>query len=126
MEESLNEEPKLEFENIKKHVSEYLKNRLEYFKLSTIEYTAKVAQSVVFVMVISLAILLFWIFANITAAIAIGEAMGRMTYGFSIVAFFNLVLALFILVTRKALIFKPVGNWIIKVLTKSLETDENN
>jgi len=125
MEEPVNEEPKLEFENIKTHVSDYLKNRLEYFKLSIIEYTAKVAQSIVFVIVISLAILLFWIFANITAAMAIGESIGRMTYGFAIVALFNLALALFILIARKAIISRPVGNWIIKVLTKSLEADEN-
>jgi hypothetical protein len=125
MEEPLDKDSKIEFESIKKHVSNYLKNRLEYFRLSAVEYSAEIARSVVFVIVISIAILLFWIFVNITAAIAIGEVYGKMTIGFLAVALFNLLLSLFIFIARKALIFRPVGNWIVKILTKSIEEDEN-
>ena len=125
MEEPLNEEPKLEFESIKGHVTDYVKNRLEYFKLSAIEYLAKIAQSVVFVIVMSLVFLLFWFFVNVTAAIAIGEAYGKMTIGFLALAFFNLALGLIIVLARKALIIRPVGNWIVEILTKGIEEDEN-
>jgi len=125
MEEPVNEEPKLEFE-ISRHTFQIIwktglnisiiYNRI-YRQSSTVYclcYRYIFGDS--FVLDI----------ANITAAMAIGESIGRMTYGFAIVALFNLALALFILIARKAIISRPVGNWIIKVLTKSLEADEIN
>jgi len=126
MEEPIDEEPKIDFGNIKNHIAEYLKNRLEYFKLSAVEYSAKVAQSIIFVMIITVVLLVFWLFANITAAIAIDNATGNKGTGFLVVSLFNLLLAIFIMLARKALIFKPVSNWIVKILIKSLDADENN
>jgi len=126
METPENEGPDLDFGNIKTHVTDYLKNRIEYLRLSAVEYTAIVAQSIIFTVMVAMVLLIFWLFANVTAAIAIGEACGHMTTGFMVVALVNLFLAIIIILARKALIFKPVSNWIVKILTKSIEADENN
>ncbi len=126
MENSNDGEPKLEFESIRKHATEYLKNRLEYFKLVIIEYFARLAPSIVLLLVIGMIMLVFWVFANISAALAIGNALQNPSMGFLIVSGINLVLALFIFAARKALIFKPVSNWLVQILLKSMDADENN
>jgi len=126
MEEPFYEEPKIDFGNIKKHVTDYLKNRLEYFKLTAIEYSATLLESVVLVVVLGVIFLFVWVLANVTAAIAIGESIGKMSIGFLIITLFNLALGLIIIAVRKTLILKPLSNWIVKTLTKSLDADEHN
>jgi len=125
MEDNDGGEPKLEFDSIKAHATEYVKNRLHYFKLTTIEYLAKLAPSIVLLIIISLIILVFWVFVNIYAALAIGNAIQNVSMGFLMVSGINIVLALLIIAARKALVVKPVSNWIVKILVKSMEADEN-
>jgi len=125
MEEPLDEEPNIDWDGMKSHVTGYIKNRIEYFKLSLIEYIAEVAESVVLAAILAVIILTLWFFANITAAIALGEVIGKMSIGFLIVTGFNFMLGIIIIAARKPLLLKPISSHIIKILSKSLEADEN-
>ena len=125
MEEANHGDETFHFDAMKGRVKDYINNRIEYFKLAVIEYIAKFMPVVVFVIIMGILLLLTWIFANIAVAVAISRATGSLTEGFLIISGFNLVLAVIFLFAYKKIIVKPVSNFTVKILIKSLEADEN-
>ena len=125
MEDINKEDEKIDFNMVKDHLMDYLNNRLKSFQLTVIEYVAKILPVFVFVAIIALVILVFWIFGNIAAALAIGRAIDNIALGLLIMAIFNLILGAILVFAFKDLIHKPVSNWIVKILSLSLESDEN-
>jgi len=125
MEDQGDGEPKLEFDSLKNHATEYFKNRLHFIKLTVVEYIARLAPAFVFIFIISLFFLVFWIFINVSAAISIGKEIQNLSMGFLIVSGINIFIAILVYAARKAIIFKPVSNWLVKLLLKSTEEDEN-
>jgi hypothetical protein len=125
MEDNKKDPEKIDFNDLKDHVKGYIENRLKLLQLTVIEYIAKVSPVFVLVALMALVLLVFWIFVNISAAIAIGRAIDSMAFGFLIISGFNLLLCGFFVLTFKGLIQKPVSNWIVKILTQSLESDDN-
>jgi len=125
MEEAKQEEDTFHFDTLQGHIKEYINTKIEYFKLSVIEYIARIMPVIAFIAILSILLLLFWIFANYAAALAIGDAIGSETGGICIIAALNLLLAIIFSMAYKRMIFKPVSNFTVKILLKSLEEDEN-
>ncbi len=99
---------------------DYTKTSLELFKLQTIEKFAAVFSSLASRVVVFITVTLFTLFLNIAIALWIGEILGKIYFGFFVMAVFYSIIATIVYVYRKTWIEKPVRNTIIdKMMDKS-------
>jgi predicted RND superfamily exporter protein len=125
MEEHIPDDPKADFNQLKNHFTDYLKNRVEYFRLSVIETIAKSTPPMVLVALVSVFGLIFWIFVNIAAIIALGAWCENIAAGYLIMCGVNLLIVIILIVGYNPMINKPVSDLMVKILTDSKDTDEN-
>ena len=90
----------------------YLKINFELFKLKAIDKSADVFSTILSKLVLYIVIVLIILSLNIGLALWIGELLGKLYYGFFIVAAFYVLVALFLHYKRN-LIKSPVNDAII-------------
>lgn len=107
-------------ESIIENTESYTKNQLELIELKTIKKIARTSSSVASGIGVIVFIMFFLTVLNIGLSIMIGDYLGKLYYGFFIIAGFYLLLTIIVIAFRKNLIGAPVGNLIIKRLTNTL------
>lgn len=119
----MEEEPNL-IESLFEKSEAYAKTNLDLFKLKAIDNTADVVSTVLSKLVFYVVVLLVIFSINTGLALWIGEMLGKLYYGFFIVAAFYVLLAL-VLYFVPGLIKSPVNNSIIlKMLNKKKDEKE--
>ncbi len=111
-------EIKQEFEEFQKVLREYIELRIELTQLNVYDLTTQLGARLMEAFLMALATLSAFLFLGIGLAFFIGEYLGNYSFGFFIVAGFNILLLLIGFMFNESLIFKPLRfvllKWIIK------------
>ena len=97
---------------------EYLETRVELVRLKAIDKTSDVISSLAASIIIILVFLLFILSLNIGVAIWVGELLGKIYYGFFIVAGFYAIVGLILLLVKDKWIKGSVSKLIIEKVIK--------
>ncbi len=100
-------------ENLYEHLEAYSKTSIELYKLKAIEKTAEVSSTLASGIAVITVASFFVLFINLGIAMWLGELLGKIYYGFFIVAGFYAFTTLLIYLFRKQWIKKPISNSII-------------
>lgn len=92
---------------------QYGKTSLELLKLKTLDKSADMISNMLSWIFILVLAVLFFVPLNIGVALWLGELLGKAYLGFFAVSGFYIVLVLFFMLFRKALLKKPLNNSII-------------
>jgi hypothetical protein len=95
---------------------DYLEIRLELLKLKAVDKCCTVVSSVVTGLSIALIGFVFFFILNFGVAFWLGEVLGRLYYGFFIVAGFYALIGLVFYIFRNKIFKEPLCNMIIKKL----------
>lgn len=109
------------FEILFEKASDYIETRVELLKLQAVDKSTDVASSVTSKIIIAILILFFLVMANIGVALLIGDALGKVYWGFFIVAGFYLLVGLIFYAFRNQLLKTPMSNYIVKNILKEEE-----
>jgi len=105
-------------ESLLEKASEYGKTSLELVKLKSIDKTADVVSTIVPHSVVFVLVASFMLFLNLGLALWLGDILGKMFYGFFVVAAFYILTGLIIHFFLHNPIKKLVGNYFIKHVLK--------
>lgn len=97
---------------------EYGKTSLELAKLKALDKTSEVLSSIIPHSVIILLIASFFLFLNLGLAFWIGEFLGKIYFGFFIIAIFYGFVGVFIRLFMFKLLKRKIGNYMVKLLFK--------
>ncbi|RZJ68283.1 MAG: hypothetical protein EOO50_02360 [Flavobacterium sp.] len=96
----------------------YAKTNIELYKLKAIDKTTDVFSSVASGIVIGVIITFLVIILSIGASLWIGELLGKLYYGFFIVAGFYALLAIILVATKKRVLEVFFNNYIVHEIFK--------
>lgn len=112
------EEKATMIESLFEKAESYVQTNIDLFKLKAIDKSADVISSIVEKLAIIIVVLLIVLMVNIGLALWIGELVGKLYYGFFIVAAFYVLVA-FILYFKSSVIIKaPINDSIILQMIK--------
>ncbi len=97
---------------------------LHLLKLRTLDKAADVLSNVVSWLPLLVAVTLFILILNIAIAIWLGDILGKMYYGFFIVAGFYAIFTLLCFFFRKSMLKYPLNNLIINEVLKGEEDEQ--
>ncbi|MFC6876713.1 hypothetical protein [Flavobacterium myungsuense] len=103
----------------------YSKTSIKLFKYSAVYKSANILSSLSVKFVLILLLLFFFFFLNIGIAIYLGEYLRKIYYGFFVVAGFYILITIFFLVFKDALIKTPVSNFIIRITLNNNHNDSH-
>jgi len=96
-------------------VEAYSKTNFELFKLKAVDKTADISSRLLSRTLLLIAISFFALFINIGLSFWIGELLGKIYYGFAVVAGFYALVSITLLITHQIFI-KKMKNYIISHL----------
>jgi hypothetical protein len=106
------------FESLLERATEYVKTSLELAKLKALDKTTDMISSFIPHAVVFVLIVLFLFFLNIGLAFWLGEILGKIFYGFFVVAAFYFLIGIFIHLFMHKWLKKNVSNYFIQKLLK--------
>ncbi len=106
--------PTLQIETLYEKGGQYAKTAIQLTKLKSLETTTVVATAVVSRLSVIVMMSLFALVLNIGIALYLGEALGKIYYGFFIVAAFYFISGMVLHLFLKKWIQKPLSDFIIK------------
>ncbi len=105
-------------ERIVQQAKQYGKSSIELFRLKAIDKTADVLSSLVSKLFVIVYFILVFVLLNIGAALWIGDVLGKLYYGFIVVALFYSVFGIILYASRHTWLKDPTRNYIIVQLLK--------
>jgi hypothetical protein len=105
-------------ESLVDRATEYGKTTFELVKLKALDKTSEVVSSVVPHSVILILFASFVLFLNLGLALWLGEILGKLYYGFFVIAAFYILTGLVIHIFMYKCLKKIVCNYVIKQLLK--------
>ncbi len=111
-------EDKSKIEQIYERVEQYVLTTVELYKLKALQKVAETATTVITSVLMGLFGLLFLLFVSVGLAVYLGEIMGRMHYGFMIVAGIYLLFAIVVYVLRTAVLKDKLNTYIVRKIFK--------
>jgi ABC-type multidrug transport system fused ATPase/permease subunit len=102
-----------EFEKLYFRIKTFSSTSYELAKLKSLEVATSVATSLISVLSVTVMVVLFTIFFNIGMALWLGDLLGKVYYGFFIVAIFYLVVGVILYFFLRKWIKGPVSKLII-------------
>lgn len=105
-------------ESLLERASEYSKTTYELIRLKVLDKITDVFSTLVPHSVVIILIASFMLFLNLGLALWLGELLGKMYYGFFVVAGFYILAGIFIHVFLNKWLKRVVGNYFIKHLLK--------
>ncbi|MDP3398485.1 MAG: phage holin family protein [Bacteroidales bacterium] len=111
------------FEILLERSEDYIRTCIKLFKLNTINKILKVGSAIITKAVVTLFLFMFLFIASIGGSILLGETLGRLWYGFAIVAAFYGIVAIVIALFLNNWFKRMVSNFILKQIVK-IEPDE--
>ena len=112
----MQENPLNSIEALWQKISSYLETKILLLKLQAIDKSSAIIASIVSKLILLLAVIFFLFLINIGIALWIGSLLGKLYYGFFILAGFYIIVALLLYVFRKKLLKEPINNFLIKEL----------
>ena len=106
------------FELLLERATDYGKSSLELAKLKTIDKTTEIVSSLIPLSVAVLLILTFLLFLNLGLALWLGEILGKIWFGFFVVAAFYGFIGIVIHFFMHKWLKKLICNYIIKQVLK--------
>lgn len=97
-------------------LKEYGDTRLDLFKLKSINKASGFFSSVVMGLILAVILFMVLTFISIGAALLIGFLLGKMFYGFFIIALIYIIIGLILYSGREKILRAPVSNKLIKEL----------
>ena len=91
----------------------YAKTTLELCKYEAVYKSADIFSNLAVKMALTLVVVFFLLLVNVGLALWVGQELGEIYYGFFVVAFVYLFLALLIYIFREDWVKTPVSNFII-------------
>jgi hypothetical protein len=119
------EEKQSFFEETQDLAEEYVKNRLQLFKLQTAEKSARLVSLVFAGLLIGLLSFFILLFLSMMAGYYFAEKLHSQFYGFGIVAAFYVLLLIVIIYLRKKFLDKYISEMVIKIFFDSNEDDDD-
>jgi len=110
-------------ESVINHAQEYAQASFDLIKLKAVNKGSEVASVAVSYFLVTAALILFITIVSIGIALWVGELLGKVYYGFFIVAGFYGLVALIIHLGRQALVKKPIANRMIKKYLEQTKTE---
>lgn len=104
------------FQDLKDELSEYVKLRIELFRVSSYEKIARVTASLFAGLMILILFFFFTVFGSILAGFYFSHLTGSTIIGFGIVTGFYLLLLLVVVIFRKQLFEKMIIDKMIEIL----------
>lgn len=95
-------------------VENYSKISIELFKLNAIDKTADIVSSLAVQLVLFIFLVLFLLSINIGISLWIGQCLGKLYYGFFVVAALNAIIISLVYKFRVEWIKSPIRNNLIK------------
>ena len=111
-------EDQSKIQQIIQHVEKYVSTTVELYKLKAYQKVAEIATTVITSVLMAFFGILFLIFVSIGLAVYLGEIMGRMHYGFMIVAGIYLLLAVIIYMLSKKVLKDKFNTMIVRKIFK--------
>lgn len=105
-------------ESLLNSATEYGKTTIELVKLKALDKTSDVVSSVVSHSFVLIILSLFMLFLNLGIAFWLGEILGKIFYGFLIIAGFYLITGVIIYFLMYKWLKKLVSNYVIKQMLK--------
>lgn len=105
-------------ETLLEKADDYSKTSLEVLQLTTISKSAKAISLLTAKLIIASILVLFVMAINIGVAMWLGELLGKVYYGFFIIAGFYALITMLLIAFSKSLIIKPINNALISLLLK--------
>jgi hypothetical protein len=91
----------------------YAKTTLELCKYEAVYKSADIFSNLAVKMALTLVVVLFLLLVNVGFALWVGQELGEVYYGFFVIAFVYLLLALLLYIFREDWVKTPVSNFII-------------
>ena len=111
-------EDKSKIEQIYERVEQYVLTSVELYKLKALQKVAGVATSLITSFLLAIFGLLFLLFVSIGLAVYLGEVMGRIHYGFMIVAGIYLLFSIIVYILRAQVLKDKVNTFIVRKIFK--------
>lgn len=111
-------EDKSKIEQIYERVEQYVLTSVELYKLKALQKVAEVATSLITSFLLAIFGLLFLLFVSIGLAVYLGEVMGRIHYGFMIVAGIYLLFSIIVYILRAQVLKDKVNTFIVRKIFK--------
>ncbi|MEP6616037.1 MAG: hypothetical protein ABJA57_05630 [Ginsengibacter sp.] len=92
----------------------YIETRIDLLKLKAIDKSSGILSSIASVFLIVLICLVFIVLLNIGLSLLLGELLGKVYYGFFIVAAFNAIIGIILFNSREKWIKTPIVNGMLK------------
>lgn len=105
-------------ESLFERAGDYVETRLDLLKLKTADKSADIISSIASRLVILSIVIIFIIILNIGIALLLGELLGKLYYGFFILAGFYLITGLIFYMNRRTWFKVPVTNLILRKIFK--------
>ena len=116
-EEEVEEEQSL-VDRLAKNLFEYIELKMKYYKLVAYEKSAKMITMLIAAIIMIGFFLCCYVLINVALGFVLSDIIGSFKWGFAIVAFVNLLLAVVIVIFRNQLILNPMINATILMIMK--------
>jgi fatty acid desaturase len=107
-----------QIESLLERAVDYGKTSYELLKLKTLDKTSDVASSMIPNIIVFFVFVTFLLFLNLGLAFWLGEILGKLYYGFFIIAAFYFIIGIVLHFFMHKWIKKNVGNYIVKRMLK--------
>ncbi len=98
--------------------NDYLETRFDLYKLKVVDKSSDIISSLASRLIVLLVFLLFIIIINIGIALLLGELLGKVYYGFFVLAGFYLIIGLIFYTNRKKWFKDPFADKLIRKFLK--------
>ena len=105
-------------ESLLDKAAEYGKTSFELVKLKTLDKTTELVSSIIPHTIVILLVITFLLFMNVGIALWLGEMLGKVFYGFFVVAAFYLLIGIIIHFILNKWIKRLIGDYFIKRILK--------
>lgn len=105
-------------ESLFEQTGEYLETRIDLFKMKAVDKSSDMVSSLVAKLVLLFFLFVFIVVLNIGISFFLGELLGKISYGFFIVAGFYLICLLVFMLMQKKWIKEPLADKIVEQLLK--------
>ena len=103
-------------EAILQKAGEYLETRIELIRLQTVNKSSDLLSHILTQFILITLLILFFLMVNIGLALWVGDVLGKLYYGFFIVAGLDGVVGLIFFLLRKSWLKEPINNLMVRKL----------
>lgn len=122
----MKKDPEQFFQELKQDVSSYVELKVELLKLETYERAGKGISALSYILILSMLAFFLILFMFIAIGFFLGEWLGSMGIGFSIVAAFYLLLVGIVYLLRKQIQMKVLNTVIAAFMTSNKQENKEN